>query len=65
MTIHATAAEAVAASIINNRIAHCQNTEENMTDLLAWCDDSADSAEHEFWGIDDDGNHWRVHVALA
>ena len=35
-------------------------------DLLVRCDDDAENGpEHEFWGTDDEGNDWRVHVRIA
>jgi antitoxin component of MazEF toxin-antitoxin module len=66
MKMHATAAEAIEASIARNEITRCERTDANIEDLLVLCDDSTDSNdESEYWGSDDEGNEWRVHVALA
>lgn len=36
------------------------------TDLLVACDDSVENGEvTEYWGTDDDGNEWRVHIRHA
>ena len=35
-------------------------------DLISECADDVDAGgTHEFWGVDVDGNEWRVHVRYA
>lgn len=45
----------------------CATTEE-LDELLALCDDSADNTsvagEYEYWGTTDGGSTWRVHVEM-
>jgi hypothetical protein len=61
-TIYATAEEAIVASAEHDEITRCKASETNRLTLLAACDDSADGEEQEFWGSDNDGNSWRVHI---
>lgn len=62
-TTYTTAAEAVAASAQSGEITRCELTAENLETLQVECDDSVEGDEAEFWGEDDAGNEWRVHVA--
>lgn len=64
-TIYATAAEAIEDSAQGNTITRCANTAQNMEELHMLCSDDAEGDELEFWGEDDNGNEWRVHVPAA
>lgn len=61
-------------SIANNKIVtvgwgdYREMSEDEQTDLLetlsAHCDDNVQgNCRMEYWGTDDEGNHWRIHVA--
>jgi hypothetical protein len=57
------AQEAIARSISHNEIVHAEYDEDMATDLELRADDSAVNGDtYEFWGQDDDGNEWRVHL---
>lgn len=64
MTTYATAAEAIEASAQHGDITRCANTPANLEALLVECDDNVEGDELEYWGVDDDGDSWRVHVAV-
>lgn len=54
---------AIARSVSHNEIVHLPYSDEAETDLLAWCDDSADTTGcQEYWGTTDAGHEWRVHL---
>lgn len=64
-----TVERAIHTSIRENRIVHlsreaiANEAEAVRVDLLAACDDWTEgNDEIEFWGSDDDGDEWRVHV---
>lgn len=59
------AASAIERSISHNEIVHIEANpaSEEFLALSAASDDSVDTGGMiEFWGTDDDGNKWRVHV---
>lgn len=57
------ATHAIARSISHNEIVTIDATKEDVATLIAECDDHVDAGDvHEYWGTDDDGNTWRVHV---
>ena len=61
-----TAEQAIQRSISHNEIVHIAHDSEAVEALTVRCDDHVEAnEEHEFWGTDDDGNEWRVHVRLA
>jgi len=61
--MYQSAAEAIEASVCQNQIAYAST--DAIDDLRVECDDSSETADiMEFWGVDDAGNHWRVHVVL-
>lgn len=64
-TIYATAAEAIKTSVQQDEITRCERTADNLAALRDQCENHVEADEHEFWGEDDDGNEWRVHVAAA
>lgn len=55
---------AIDQSILQNEIVYLDSaTQDDMDTLLVECDDSVDNGPvAEFWGEDEDGNTWRVHV---
>lgn len=58
-----TAATAIARSVSHTEIVTVPWTAELEIDLLAACDDSADTTDvQEYWGTDEDGAEWRVHL---
>lgn len=62
-TIIETAQEAIALSVQQTSIPRVLRTEANYDALAADCDDYVDAPnETEFWGTDDIGNAWRVHM---
>ena len=62
-TIIETAHEAIALSVQQTSIPRVLRTEENYNALATVCDDYVDGPnETEFWGTDDVGNPWRVHM---
>lgn len=59
-----TVRQAIRDSIARDEIVHLEHDAAVVNELTALADDSADTAgEHEFWGEDNDGSSWRVHVA--
>jgi antitoxin component of MazEF toxin-antitoxin module len=57
------AQRAISDSIQTDSIIHLPYDENTAADLLAECEDSTDSdTETEYWGTDDDGQTWRVHM---
>lgn len=57
---------AIAQSIATNSIVHMEGDADVIDALAAYCDDSAERANVlEYWGTDDDGNDWRIHVVAA
>jgi hypothetical protein len=58
-----TASDAITKSTQSGEIVRCANTPANITRLLAESDDNAAGDELEFWGVDEDGRKWRVHVS--
>ncbi len=62
------ARHAIRASVLENRIVNLVGSEDVMSaiagHLLTLSDDNVESdGVREYWGVDDDGNEWRVHVA--
>jgi hypothetical protein len=58
-----TAEELITESITHTTIAHAAFTPDLAVSLMALSDDSAETAGVlEYWGTDDDGNAWRVHL---
>ena len=61
-------AEAIARSISHTEITHvstAQYSDGMIGELEAECEDWVKgNDEIEYWGTDDDGNEWRVHVSL-
>lgn len=58
-----TAKELIARSITYNEIAHGTYDEETAWDLEAWSEESVENGDTaEYWGVDDDGAEWRVHL---
>lgn len=58
-----TAECAIARSISHTEIVTIDYDADAETDLLAACEDSVDAGEvTEYWGTDDEGREWRVHV---
>lgn len=56
--------EAIARSISHNEIVRLEYAKDTHDDLLAECDDCTEAnGEFEFWGTDEAGNEWRVHMA--
>ena len=59
------ALDLIARSISHTEITHAEWTEQRAADLLAESDDSVENADQnviEYWGTDEDGNEWRVHL---
>lgn len=64
--IYETPADAIMASIEYNTIAWCESTAENRDELELTADDwGGDYTYIDFWGTNDDGYEWRVHVEPA
>ena len=60
------ASEAVAMSVSENRIVHIRASGPNDGNLSEWCeDDVKNGTAHEYWGITNDGDEWRVHTHIA
>ena len=58
-----TTKRAIARSVSHTEIVTLEYNWETIQDLLVWSDDNVETETvHEFWGTDDDGNEWRVHV---
>ena len=65
MTQAMTAAQAIEQSIMQTETVDLPYYEAVALDLLVECDDSVDgNAVTEYWGTTDDGEQWRVHMAL-
>lgn len=60
-----TAQEAIARSISHNEIVHVDYDLGTAEDLMVLCEDhTTGNDEEEYWGVDDDGATWRVHMAV-
>lgn len=58
------AEQAIHESIVRNRIVELKDNAEDRRYLARHCDDSVETGQvTEYWGVDDDGNDWRVHIA--
>lgn len=58
-----TIGQAIRESIQTDRIVTIEGNAATHEALLALADDSADQPElTEYWGTDDDGRSWRIHV---
>lgn len=59
-----TAEELIARSIARNEIVNADYEAELAEALSRECDDGADASDTvtEYWGVDIDGNGWRVHL---
>lgn len=58
------ASDAIARSISHTETIHLPYDADAMMDLLVECEDSTESeTETEYWGTDETGNEWQVHVA--
>jgi hypothetical protein len=58
-----TALALIATSVVQNCIAHAEWAPDLADVLAVLSSDSAENgSEHEFWGTDDDGDEWRVHL---
>lgn len=64
-TIYTTADEAIKTSVQQDEITRCERTEANLAALREQCEDHVEADEHEFWGVTESGDEWRVHVAAA
>ncbi len=64
-TLFSDAEAAAEASVMWNSVVRCWNTTDNRDWLMTHCDDSADGDELEYWGTDDSGQAWRVHLPAA
>lgn len=62
-----TAKDLIAQSIRYNEITHAPYAPELCDEMLVECEDHVDSNSGvvEFWGTDDDGDTWRVHLDLS
>ena len=59
------AAELITRSISHTEIAHGKYDAETAAELAARSDDSVENgAVIEYWGSDDDGAEWRVHLDM-
>jgi hypothetical protein len=59
-----TAKHLIARSVSHNEIVTAEWSHDLETDLLCESDDSVENGDvYEFWGCDDDGNEWRVHLS--
>lgn len=60
-----TATDLIARSISHTEIVHADWTPELAEALSIECDDSVDASDTiaEYWGTDEDGEEWRVHLA--
>lgn len=60
------AAYAIAESALHNWIVVIDAYPGVHDDLLVRCDDDVETdGEHEYWGTDDEGDPWRVHVRVT
>jgi hypothetical protein len=61
-----TAKEAIYESIVRNRIVTIDYDPHEYAYLEEHCDNSVDNGlETEFWGRDEDGDDWRVHLVKS
>ena len=59
------AKELIKRSISHDEIAHGKYDAETAAELAALSDDSVENgAVIEYWGTDDDGAEWRVHLDI-
>ena len=59
------ATELIARSISHNEIAHAKFDAETAAELDALAEDSVENGDViEYWGADDDGAEWRVHLDI-
>ena len=57
-------ARAIAESIAEDRIIYLDYSDAARDALSAECEGDAETDDvHEFWGVDVDGNEWRVHLS--
>lgn len=62
----AIADQAIARSLSHTEIVTVKDQPGLKMALLVRCDDNVENeGEEEFWGVDDDGDSWRVHVRIA
>lgn len=55
--------QAIAESVEFSTVVRLESTPERVAELRTLSDDSVRcNDEHEFWGTDADGHHWRVHL---
>lgn len=56
--------DAIARSVSHTEIVHLDYGSEELSILMAECDDYTDANDGvvEFWGTDGDGDEWRVHM---
>lgn len=58
-----TAKKLIARSISHDEIVHAPFTPETAEDLGLSADESVENGDVvEYWGVDDDGQPWRVHL---
>ena len=58
-----TAADLIARSTRTTTIVHAAYDADLAAELELECDDSADTPDvSEYWGTDEDGEEWRVHL---
>ena len=63
--INATVIDAIDRSISHDEIVYLDDEPGLRDALLAECDDNVESdGVAEYWGEDDNGDEWRVHVRL-
>jgi len=62
-----TASDLIAASAVQGTIVLDDYTPERAADLLSACDGSTDANDGitEYWGTDEDGDEWRVHLEVG
>lgn len=61
--IHADANTLINRSISHSETVHGLNVNTVHADLMAECEDwTSANGEVEFWGTDENGNDWRVHL---
>ena len=59
------ATKLIARSISHNEIAHAKFDAETAAELASLAEDSVENgAVIEYWGTDDDGDEWRVHLDI-
>lgn len=59
-----TATDLIARSVSHSEIVWADWTSDLASDLLVECEDNVEASEtvHEFWGVTDNGDEWRVHL---